>query len=203
MPLARRTFLAAAASLSVHASDWIPLFDGQSLEGWKIAPIPGHGGVSVKDGAIHLGSGSMTGIACTREFPRLDYEIRYEAARLEGNDFFAAIVFPIDKTHCCWVHGGWDGMTVGLSNLDGYDASENETSTARDFARGRWYSFHLAVSASRLHGSIDNATVLELDTRGRTLDLRLDDTDLCAPLGFASYRTLGAIRKIEYRRVSV
>ena len=107
---------------------WIPLFDGHSLSGWKEAPIPGRGPVGVQDGAIRLGKGRMTGIAWTGDFPRSGYEIRFEAARLEGNDFFAGLTFPVNDSFCFWVNGGWDGTVVGLSNLDGNDASENDTS---------------------------------------------------------------------------
>ena len=85
----------------------------------------------------------MTGITWIGEFPKSGYEIRFEAARLEGNDFFAGIVFPVKDSYCSSINGGWDGTVVGLSNLDGNDASENDTSTIRDFVRGRWYDFDL------------------------------------------------------------
>ena len=50
--------------------EWIPLFDGKSLAGWKEAPFNGRGGLQVKDGMIRLGKGRMTGIAWAGEFPR-------------------------------------------------------------------------------------------------------------------------------------
>jgi hypothetical protein len=177
------------------------MFDGRSLKGWKVAPISGHGGVEVSDGIIRLGKGRMTGIAWTGEFPRSGYEVRFEAARLEGKDFFASIVFPVKDSYCAWISGGWDGTVVGLSNLDGNDASENDTSAIRDFVQGRWYAFRLAVTDSRIQAWIDESIVINVDTFERKIELAFDDTDLCTPIGFASYRTVGGLRRIEYRRL--
>ena len=178
---------------------WISLFDGKSLAGWKEAPFDGRGGLQVKDRTIQLGKGRMTGIVWAGEFPRAGYEIRFEAARLEGDDFFAGITFPVNDTFCSWINGGWDGTVVGLSNLDGNDASENDTSTVRDFVKGRWYAFRLAVTARRIQAWIDDSVVIDVDITKRLVGLRFDDIDLCKPLGFASYATLAGLRKIEYR----
>ena len=202
MALFPRLALALLLAGAAAAQQWIPLFDGKSLDGWKEAPFPGRGSVEVKDGVLLLHKGRMTGIALTRPFPDTNYEIRFEAARLDGNDFFAGLIFPANGSFCSWTNGGWDGTTVGLSNVDGYDASENETSTNRDFVKGRWYTFQLSVTPTRIRAWIDGAVVIDLDTRGRLINLRFDDTDLAKPLGFASYATLGGLRNIVYRRLA-
>ena len=183
------------------AGEWTPMFDGKSLSGWKEAPFSGRGKVEITDGTIRLGKGRMTGIAWTGEFPKSDYEIRFEAARLDGRDFFASIVFPVNDSFCSWINGGWDGTVVGLSNLDGNDASENDTSTIRDFVQGRWYSFRLIVTGDRIQGWIDGAIAINVNIKGRNVGLRFDDTDLCIPLGFVSYATTGGLRNVQYRRV--
>ena len=211
MAIAARWFVCAAVlsgafALPLSAAappEWTPLFDGKSLDGWQEAPFPGRGTVEARDGTIQLGSGAMTGIRRASgdapKFPKSGYEIRFEAARLEGKDFFAGLVFPVNDTYCSWINGGWDGTVVGLSNLDGDDASENETSTVRDFVKGRWYRFRLAVTERRIQAWIDDAVVIDVDITGRKVGLRFDDTDLCKPLGFVSYRTVAGLRKIEYR----
>jgi hypothetical protein len=155
--------------------------------------------VTVKDGVLTLGKGRMTGVTWAGAFPKTGYEIRFEAARLEGNDFFAAITFPVGESHCTWVNGGWGGTVVGLSNLDGDDATENDTSTLRDFDKGRWYSFRLAVTEKWIRGWMDEALVIDADIVGRRVELRGVDMDENIPLGFASYATVGGIRKVEYR----
>ncbi len=211
MAITRRAFPWAAATLArglagqAHPPSpaWIPLFDGKTLTNWKEAPFHGRGEVRASDGVILLGRGRMTGIAWTgAEFPRSQYEIRFEAARMDGNDFFAAITFPVNDSFCSWINGGWDGTVVGLSNLDGNDASENDTSTVRDFAKGRWYAFRLAVSDARIQAWIDDEVAIDVDITHRKVGLRFDDIDLCKPLGFASYATVARLRKIEYRRLA-
>jgi hypothetical protein len=194
---------ALAAFAPAHGErGWTPLFDGKSLAQWKETPFPGRGTVSVRDGVILLGKGRMTGITFTGEFPRANYEVRFEAARLEGNDFFGSIVFPVKDNFCSWINGGWDGTVVGLSNIDGYDASENDTSTVKEFEKGRWYGFRLMVTEERITAWIDGRVVIDTDITKRQVGLRFDDTDLAAPLGFASYATLGGLRKIEFRRIA-
>ena len=198
--------LYGAAVLAGQASsppgEWIPLTDGQSLKGWKETPFSRHGEVHVKDGVIVIGDGHLTGITWTGEFPRSGYEIRFEAARLEGNDFFAGITFPVNDSFCSWINGGWGGSVVGLSSLDGDDASENDTSTVRDFVKGRWYAFRLEVTEKRIRGWIDGVLIIDADITGRQVGLRPGEIDLSAPLGFASYSTVAGLRKVEYRRLA-
>lgn len=179
--------------------EWISLFDGRSLKGWKETPFIGHGEVRVKDATILIGKGHLTGITWAGDFPKSDYEIRFEAARLEGNDFFAGITFPVKDSFCSWINGGWGGTVVGLSSLDGDDASENDTSTVRDFEKGRWYAFRLAVTEGRIQGWIDGQLVIDADITGRRVGLRLGEIDLNTPLGFAAYSTVAGLRKLEYR----
>ena len=75
-----------------------------------------------------------------RRFPKTNYELRLEAMRADGHDFFAGITFPVNDSHCSWIVGGWGGSIVGLSSLDDMDASENDTSISRNFQTGRWYT---------------------------------------------------------------
>jgi hypothetical protein len=179
----------------------MPLFDGKSLGGWKETPFHGRGTVQVKDGMIVIGKGHLTGITWTGDFPKAGYEIRFEAARLEGRDFFAGITFPVNDSHCSWINGGWGGTVVGLSSLDGDDASENETSTHREFENGRWYTFRLEVTKNRIRCWIGDDPVIDADITGRRVGLRAGEIDLCTPLGFATYSTVGGLRKVEYRRL--
>ena len=181
------------------SAGWTSLFDGKSLKGWKETPFSGHGEVKVKDGTVVFGKGHLTGITWTSEFPKSGYEIRFEAARLEGDDFFAGITFPVKDSFCSWINGGWGGTVVGLSSLDGDDASENDTSTVRDFEKGRWYAFRLAVTEDRIQGWIDGQLVIDAEITGRRVGLRPGEIDLNTPLGFAAYSTVAGLRKLEYK----
>jgi hypothetical protein len=180
---------------------WQSMFDGVSLKGWRETPFTAHGKVRIEKGTIILETGYMTGITWTGPFPLMDYEVRFEAARLEGSDFFASITFPVNDSHATWIVGGWGGSQVGLSSLDGMDASENETGFSWEFERGRFYTHVLRVAGNRISAWIDNDPAIDVMIGHRVVSLRPGEIELNCPLGFASWSTTGAIRKIEYRRV--
>jgi hypothetical protein len=186
--------------LAAGAQPWQPLFDGKSLGGWRETPFTGRGRVRVAEGTIVLGPGNpLTGVTWAGAFPRSDYEIRFEGARLDGRDFFAALTFPVLDSHCTWVAGGWGGDIVGLSNLDGWDASDNESRSYFDFEEGRWYALRLQVTDERIRAWIGDQRVIDVSIAERKVGLRHGEIRLSAPLGFASYATTGALRNIEYR----
>ena len=184
------------------APEWRKMFDGKSLDGWKETPFIGKGKVSVQDGMIVLGNGVMTGVNYVKPFPKYNYELRLEAARLDGYDFFAGITFPVGDAFCSWINGGWGGGLVGLSSVDDMDASENETSSFKEFKRGQWYKLRLRVADGLIQAWIDDDLIIELATAGRTIGLRAgSQIDLSVPLGIASYSTVGGLRNIEYREL--
>ncbi|MDX2152979.1 MAG: DUF1080 domain-containing protein [Bryobacteraceae bacterium] len=191
----------AAGLATTQQVDWQPLFDGKSLAGWRETPFTGKGPVKVEGGSLVLGYGSpMTGVTRAGEaLPKTNYELRYEAARKGGGDFFATVTFPVADSHCTLVTGGWGGDIVGLSSIDGWDASENETRQYFTFETGRWYAIRVRVTPDRISAWIDEQRVVDVGIEGRTIGLRHGETKLMAPLGFASYNTMGVIRKIEYR----
>jgi hypothetical protein len=138
-------------------------------------------------------------VTWTGPFPQSDYEVRFEGARLEGGDFFASLTFPVGESFCTWVTGGWGGDIVGLSNLDGWDASDNETRSYFNFEKKRWYALRLRVTGERIRAWIDEQAIVNVEIGGRPIGLRPGEIKLSAPFGFASYATTGGVRKIEYR----
>jgi hypothetical protein len=198
---------ALALSLAVPAAlaqqktgDWQSLFDGKSLQGWREAAFQGKGKVRIEDNAIMLGAGApMTGVNWSGAFPKTNYEVRFEAARLQGNDFFASLTFPVGDAFLTLVTGGWGGDIVGISSIDGWDASDNETRSYVTFENGKWYAFRLRVTPDRIMVWIDEKQIVNVVITGRALSLRHGDIKLSVPFGFAAYNTAGGIRKIEYR----
>jgi hypothetical protein len=182
----------------------VAMFDGTSLSGWKETPFAGRGAVRVENGAVVLAPGKpMTGITWTGSFPRSNYEVCFEAMRVRGNDFFASLTFPAGDSFATWVTGGWGGDIVGISSIDGWDASDNETRSYFNFENGRWYALRLRVTDDRIQAWIDEQQVVNVNIKGRALSLRHGDIKLSAPFGFASYATEGRLRKIEYQPLSV
>jgi hypothetical protein len=179
------------------------LFDGKSLDGWKKTDFANAGEVRVEDGTLILKAGqSMTGITTTRkDLPRVNYELSYEAKRLTGNDFFAAATFPINESYLTFVNGGWGGSVTGLSSLDGSDASENDSSRFFKYEDKTWYRFRVRVTGTMIRCAIDGKEVVAINHEGRKLSTRLE-TRSNQPLGFATWDTGGAIRKIEVRMLT-
>jgi hypothetical protein len=181
------------------ADEWKPMFDGKTLTGWKTAPFGGEGDVYVEDGNLVLDFGaSMTGVTWQRNFPKSNYEIRYEAMRVEGNDFFCGLTFPVGDSHCSFIVGGWGGTVVGLSSIDGRDASENSTGQYMEVKNKQWYKFRVRVTDDKIQCWIDDKEVIDQPLEGVKISTRVE-VNLNKPLGFATWETRGALRKMEYR----
>lgn len=180
---------------------WTPLFDGKTLDGWQSANFGGEGQVRIDDARIVFEFGEpLTGIRYERAFPKSDYEVRLEAMRIDGIDFFCALTFPVGDSHCTLITAGWAGAVVGLSCVDGKDASENATNRYMNFDNNRWYRIRVRVSAQRIQAWIDDRMVVDQALQDRKISTR-PEVDLCKPLGVAAWQSRAAIRKVEYRRL--
>ena len=149
------------------------MFDGQTLAGWRETAFAGHGEVHCQSGAIVLGMGSpFTGINWTNEFPKMNYEVALDAMRVMGSDFFCGLTVPVGTNFCSLIVGGWGGSLVGISSLDGMDASENETTKFKNFESGRWYRIRLRVTETKIQAWIDKEKLVDVETKDRRISVR-------------------------------
>ena len=196
-------YLASAAAAQQKQPDqpeWKSLFDGKALGSWQKTPFDASPEIRIENEAIILPHGNpLTGVTWSGAFPKVGYELRFEAVRRRGGDFFASLTFPAGGDFATWVLGGWGGDIVGISSIDGWDAADNETRSYFNFETDRWYAFRLQVTSGRIMAWIDGQRVVNVEIGGRAISLRPGAIKLSAPLGFASYNTTGGIRKIEYR----
>ena len=194
--------LVAVLGLAVGEGKPLILFGGGGLDGWKKTEFFKASEVEIKveDGAMILPVGKpMAGVTSTRgDLPRLDYELTYEAKRVSGDDFFAAATFPVGGSHLTLVNGGWGGSVTGLSSLNGSDASENETNRFVKYRDGTWYRFRVRVTAKVVRVWLDDKELLALDYEGVSVGTRVESR-ASQPLGFATYKSSGAVRKVEVR----
>lgn len=179
------------------------LFDGKTLDGWKKADFYKPGEVKVEKGAIQLlRADTMTGVTSTRkDLPKLDYELTYEASRTSGEDFFAAATFPVGDSFITFVNGGWGGNVTGLSSLDGADASENETTINLKYENNKWYEFRIRVTADVIRCQVDGKAAVDVKIRDRQVGTRIEVREN-QPLGFATWESGGAIRKVVVRKMT-
>jgi hypothetical protein len=176
------------------------LFDGKTLDGWKKTDFSHSGEVKVEDGRIVMAVGDpMTGVTTTlKDLPTTNYELAYEAMRTSGEDFFAAATFPVGKSYITLVNGGWSGFVTGLSSLNGMDASENETTRSYRFENKTWYRFRVRVTDDVIRCWVDDKEIIAVEHKEKHVGTRVE-TRSSEPLGFAAWKTGGALRNIELR----
>ena len=181
--------------------EWTSLFDGRTLNGWKVTQFGGEGTVEAKNGELVLGVGSnLTGVTIDRPIPQTNYEVTLDAQRVNGSDFFCGLTFPVKKDPCSLILGGWGGGVCGLSSIDGNDASENETTKYRKFENGRWYSVRLRVTDKKIEAWLDKDQIVNQDLADHNLSIRIE-VEASRPFGIACYETKAALRNVRMRRL--
>ena len=190
----------ATATNSIKVSAPGALFDGQTLAGWKPTDFYGKGSVTVSNGQIHLGVGQMTGVTWTNPLPRMGYEVSLDAMRVDGSDFFCGLTFPVGTNFCSLIVGGWGGGVVGLSSINGEDASQNETTSYMNFANKKWFHIRLRVEAEKIQAWIDNDRVVNLETVDKNFSIRLE-MESSTPLGIATWNTAAALKNIQMKKL--
>jgi hypothetical protein len=181
---------------------WQTLFDGKSLGSWQASKFGGDGSVRVENGQIILDTGKpFTGITWAgSELPKTNYEIAMQAMRVEGRDFFAGITFPVGDSFCSLILGGWGGTVIGLSSVNGEDASQNQTSQSMEFEQGRWYNIRIRVTDATIETWLDDRQIIKQDLKGNKITIRVE-MEPSLSLGIASYRTKAALRDLRLRRL--
>jgi hypothetical protein len=179
------------------------LFDGKTLDGWKKVESFKSGNVKVEDEAIVIEAGGpMSGVVSTRtDLPTTDYELSFEAKRTNGQDFFAAATFPVGKSFITLVNGGWSGSVTGLSSINGADASENETRRFVKYQDNTWYRFRVHITDDVIRCWIDDKETFAVNHKGVQVKTRIE-TRSNQPLGFATYRSTGAVRAVQVRKLT-
>lgn len=191
----------AAGAAEPDAAGWRSLFDGRALGGWKSTQFGGEGEVSVVDAAVRIARGAdLSGVTWAEKFPRQNFELELEARRVDGNDFFCGLTFPVGPDCCSLILGGWGGSVVGLSCIDGEDAANNATTQVREFETNRWYAVRVVVTPDRIECHLDGKRIVEQALEGRRISVR-DEVIPSMPLGIATYATTAEIRKIRWRPV--
>jgi len=198
------TFILALSFCSLYGEKRQILFDGKSFENWSVTDYAGRGEVMLDgNGSILLEFGiALTGVHWTgKNLPKINYEIHWDAKKVMGTDFFGSLTFPFRESHATLILGGWGGALVGISSIDGFDASENESATAHFFQMNQWYSCRLQVTERHLKFWVDKEKLIDCEVEGRSLSMRTGEIEMSKPLGFSTYDTTGMIRNVSLLRL--
>jgi len=169
---------------------------------WVACEFGGDGSVEIGNESIKLGMGTpLTGIRWKGEMLRENYELSLEARRVDGLDFFCALTFPVGKDHVSFVLGGWGGGVVGISSIDGYDASENDTTMYQQFKKNQWYKVRVRVTAGAIECWIDDQNAVDQPRKGHQFDIRFE-MDESLPLGVAAFQCKSELRSIRLRKLT-
>lgn len=183
---------------------WKALFDGKQLGKWKSTNFGGEGEVEVVDQALILNAGEpMTGVTWqdNKSIPTSNFEIELQAKRTQGIDFFCGLTFPVKKDHCTFVVAGWAGAIVGLSNIDGFDASENSTTKYMSFKDNQWYTIRVRVTDDDILCWIDDKQVVNQYLEGKKISTR-PEVLASRPLGISAYQSTAHLRNLRIRELT-
>lgn len=187
------------AQATADRSSWKSLL-GKDLEGWTPTDFYRPGKVSRQGEVLVFDEGTpLTGITTKlKDFPTENFEIELQARRVTGNDFLCGLTFPVGKGFCTFIAGGWGGGLVGLSSVDGADASENQTTGFYEFENGKWYQFKISVDDQLVRGWIDDKEVFSQEREGRKFSTRIE-VFACQPLGLCAFQSKVEIKNFRWR----
>ena len=184
----------------------ITLFDGTNLDNWERTDFAGKGDVRIdENGSLVLEMGAeLSGVHWKgkTELPKINYEVTLQAKRTMGSDFFCGLTFPFKESHATLILGGWGGSLIGISSLDDFDASENETGDAYVFEDKKWYDVRLRVTEEKLQVWLDDKMVIDTDVEGRKVSMRFGEIEMSVPFGICTYATTGVIRDISIKKLN-
>jgi hypothetical protein len=183
----------------------IILFDGTSLDNWERTDFAGKGEILIdKNGSLVLEMGAeLSGVHWKGKtvLPKINYEVSLQAKRTMGSDFFCGLTFPFKESHATLILGGWGGSLIGISSLDDFDASENDTGDAYVFEDKKWYDVRLRVTAEKLQVWLDDKMVIDSDVEGRKVSMRFGEIEMSVPFGICTYATTGVIRNLKIKKL--
>jgi hypothetical protein len=183
----------------------ITLFDGKNLDDWERTDFAGKGDIRIdENGSMVLEMGAeLSGVHWKgkTELPKINYEVTLQAKRTMGSDFFCGLTFPFKESHATLILGGWGGSLIGISSLDDFDASENDTGDAYVFEDKKWYDVRLRVTEEKLQVWLDDKMVIDSDVEGRKVSMRFGEIEMSVPFGICTYATTGVIRDIKIKKL--
>jgi hypothetical protein len=153
---------------------------------------------------MRIGVGTdLNGVRWTGPLPTVPYAVELEARRISGSDFFCGLTFPVRSgaEHVTLILGGWGGNLVGISSINGLDASENSTASQYEFEDHRWYRIRVEVREEHLQAWIDDIQVVDAHTEDQRLSLRGGAIGDCAPFGLATWLTSAEMRGVRWSKL--
>lgn len=184
---------------------WKAVLPEKGLEGWEITDFGSQGRVQREKELLVLEMGDpLTGINLKKlgDFPKDNFEIELECKRVEGNDFLCGLTFPVADEFCTFIAGGWGGGLVGLSSVNGFDASENSTASHFPLDNDQWYKFRVAVNKDFIKAWIGEKEVISQERENNEFSTRIE-VFASQPLGLCVFQSTVEVRNFRWRPLPI
>ena len=169
----------------------IALLDGNSTRGWAASEAH-RCKASVKDATLHMEAGTTWGVVTsTRTLPKANYELAFEAMRVEGTGDMATVVFAVGPCRCAFRVGADDSKVAWLSNVDG---SASRVAGAPGLDNGQWHKVRLRVTDAKVEAWVGDHQVVDQPRIGHSFELA--GVEGVAPLSLCSKAMKVAWRNI-------
>lgn len=182
---------------------WKSVLPEKGLEGWEITDFGSQGKVRREKDLLILEMGDpLTGLNLKKlgDFPKENFEIELECKRVEGNDFLCGLTFPVADEFCSFIAGGWGGGLVGLSSVNGFDASENSTASHAVLDNNKWYNFKVSVTQEFVIAWIDDKEVIRQERENNEFSTRIE-VFASQPLGLCVFQSTVEVRNFRWRPI--
>ena len=117
------------------------------------------------------------------------------------DDFFCGLTFPVRDSHASFVVGGWAGTVIGLSSINGLDASENETTQYEKLEHNKWYQIRVRVADGKVECWLDDKQMVDVELEGKRIGTRIE-VDPNKPLGICCYNTEAGLKDIQLKSLA-
>lgn len=154
---------AAGVAAAAEAGDWMPLFDGQSLEGWRVSENPDS--VVVDDGAIvtHGPRAHVFYVGPVANHDFRNFELELEVMTEPGAN--SGVYFHTGYQDEGWPAKGYEAQ-VNNSHSDWrrtgslYGVEDVRESPAQD---GEWWTYRIRVEGRRIVLEVNGVTTVDYE----------------------------------------
>ena len=155
--------LAVTSTLSAHAGEdgWVPLFDGETLNGWKASE--NKDSFSVRNGAI-VADGTRSHLFYTGPVENAiftDFELKADVMTKPGSN--GGIYFHTEYQESGWPLKGFEAQVNNTHKNKNRTGSlfQMKDVTATPVADNVWFTEHIIVKGKRIVVKVDGKTVVD------------------------------------------
>jgi len=206
----------AEARERIKGLQWVDLFDGKGLDGWRIVKdfryTYRHYTRERKMGKVHCKDGQLileatlrpdfrnAAAVWTRSVPKDNYEVLVEGEARGGTHL--GMVLPVGESHfeVTVYHGGGHGASVWLGQLDGVEGHRAGAYHRYQKERSPSYRLSVHVGPNGVYVTVDGERLIEVE-RGRYDFSASPFRDRFKPFGLWAHQGPWAVRSLRLRRI--